>query len=80
MTFAVDWEVEAQENLREIDYKNAAIVERAVNRLATDGTGDVRPGMVRGSKVLLLRISGYRVALTFDRAARVLHVWTVWAV
>jgi len=78
MSFRVDWQPGADQALRNIPWRDAAWISSEVNRLATDGVGDVRPEVQPdGSRLLVLFLPGYRVRLRFDRRERVLYVWHV---
>lgn len=79
MSFAVIWHPPAERDLLHIPWQDAAWVVREVNRLAEDGVGDVRiEELPSGQRIFILVLSGIRVSVTFDRIARIIHVWRVW--
>ena len=50
-----------------------------MNKLAEDGVGDVRSEVLpNGARIFFLMLPGIRVVVTFDRTARIVHVWSVW--
>jgi hypothetical protein len=50
-----------------------------VNALVDDGIGDLRVIVLpSGSRARVLYLPGYRVGVSYDRAARTVHVWGVW--
>ena len=79
MSFAVVWHPPATRDLLDIKWQDAAWIVREVDKLAGDGVGDVRSEVLpTGVRVFFLVLSGVRVVVTFDRAARIVHVWSVW--
>jgi hypothetical protein len=50
-----------------------------VNNLAENGVGGVRiEQMASGRRVYFLILPGVQVVISFDRPARIMHVWRVW--
>jgi hypothetical protein len=79
VSLSVVWHRHARRDLLNIPWQDAAWVVREVDRLAEDGVGDVRTDVFpSGSRMFVLMLPGYRVFVTFDRSAGVVHVWEVW--
>jgi hypothetical protein len=79
VSFGVVWHPPATRDLLDIKWQDAAWIVREVNKLAEDGVGDVRSELLpTGVRVFVLVLPGIRVVLTFDRHARVVHIWNVW--
>ncbi|MBX3191542.1 MAG: hypothetical protein KF819_31390 [Labilithrix sp.] len=81
MTWRSDWAPEADDDLRQVPWQDAASIVREVNLLVDDGVGDVRVIVLpNGARARVLYLPGYRVSVTHDRATRTVHVWGVWRV
>jgi hypothetical protein len=79
VSFAVEWHPQAQSDLLDLPWQDAAWIVREVDRLAEDGVGDVRVAVLpSGRRVFFLMLPAIRVVITFDRVARIVHVWGVW--
>ena len=73
------WEPEAEADLRNMAWLDAAWVVREVNRLVDDGIGDLRVVVLpRGARARVLHLPGYRVGVSYDRGTNTVHVWGVW--
>ena len=71
-------EGDAETDLRNMPWRDAAWVVRGVDRLIDDGIGDLRVVfMPRGARARALYLPGYRVGVSYVRAARTIHVWGV---
>lgn len=78
MSLDVEWTSGALADLRAIIWQDAAWIAAEIARYAEHGIGDVRRvSLPTGAQGLVLFLPGYRVWLTFDRAARTLWVWRV---
>jgi len=78
VSLEVLWHPPAEEDLRDLPWKDAAWVVREIERLASDGVGDVRgTRLPTGERRFRLFLPGVRVLITFDRVRKILHVWRV---
>jgi hypothetical protein len=79
VSFAVEWHLPAARDLLDLPWQDAAWVVREVDRLAESGVGDVRVTVLpSGRRVFFLMLPAIRVVLSFDRVAKIVHVWGVW--
>ena len=78
-SWVCEWEAEAETDLRNMPWRDAASVVREVDRLVDDGIGDLRVVfMPRGARARVLYLPGYRVGVSYVLATRTIHVWGVW--
>lgn len=78
MSLGIVWHPAAEEDLRHVSWQDAAWVVREIEKLAREGIGDVRATtLANGARRFRLFLPGVRVLITFDRPAKILHVWRV---
>lgn len=72
----ITWAYSGRWALERLHWRDAAMVDAAVQRYAATGTGAVErvPGASTG---LLLRVDGYLVRVSLDLRARTIVVWWV---
>ena len=75
MIWRVEWSPRATRDLMHLPHwRDAARVDAAVQRYAATGEGDLRHF---GGGEFRLRVADLRVRLSFDPAAKTIHVWAV---
>ena len=77
MSWGVRWAPQAQKDMRRLEKKDARRVGRAVDRLATEGHGDVLKLKGVDPAEWRLRIGGFRVRFQYHADERVIEILRV---
>ena len=78
MTFEILWHVAAERDLLNLHWRRGELVDRAIQRFADEGVGNLRRVAGASGREYILRVSGYEVRFTVDRTARTMTVWAIW--
>lgn len=77
MSLEIQWHPAAERRLLSLPRADAEKIDRAVQELATKGTGDLRRVNTETGLEYRLHASPHFVRVTIDRTSRTLHVWSI---